>query len=250
VNRLGPERPEKGRAKTSPAYAPLTYVTFLFLVLYALPIPGYGHTVRQEQPKEPLGSLSGVGEVYVNEAPAPADATIFAGDRVRTGETGTAIFTIGGKGTLKISPQSQVLFSGNYQFTAELEAGTVILNSIYGPSGVVLRIGNFVVVSSSRQLSATSRIDRAKDGSFIVSCLDGGVGVLTLEAKSGEFLQAGQSLTISAGSELLPSSPSAKAPSNVHPGWILLGLAGAGAAGAAAALTHGGGRQSISPSTP
>jgi len=250
VNPLGPERAKKSLAKISPGYAALRGRTLLVLVLYVLPIPSYGGTVRQDQPREPLGSLSSVGEVYVNEAPAPADSTIFAGDRVRTGATGTATFTMSEKGTLKIAAQGQVLFSGNYQFTAELEAGTVILHSVYGPSGVVLRIGNFVVVSSSRQLSATSKIDRAQDGSFLVSCLDGGVGVLTLEAKSGEFLQAGQSLTISARAELLPLPPNAKAPGKSHPGWVLLGLAGAGAAGAAAALNHGGGKQSISPSTP
>jgi hypothetical protein len=156
-----------------------------------------------------------------------------------------------GKGTLKITPQSQVLFAGSYLFTAELEAGTVVLSSISGPNGVTLRIGNFVIVSSIRQQSATSKTDRTPDGSFRVSCLDGSVGVLTLDGKAGQFLQANQSLGISAKNEILPFSSAAKQPAQAfHSGWLYLGLGGAAAAAAAATLGHGGGRQSVSPSTP
>jgi hypothetical protein len=67
--------------------------------------------------------------------------------------------------------------------------------------------------------------------------LDGKIGVLTVEGKSGQLLQAGQSLTVAAKSELLASSPAPKSKAKFHTRWILLGLAGAGAA-AAAALAH------------
>jgi hypothetical protein len=221
------------------------------LLLSPFPAQSQGQVVSQEQQKESLGSLSSVGEIYVNDSPSPVESTIFSGDRLRTGETGTATFTMSGKGTLKITPLSQVVFAGSYLFTAELQAGTVILSAISGPSGVTLRIGNFVVVSSIRQQSATSKIERTPDGSFRVSCLDGSVGVLTLDGKSGLFLQAGQSLSISPRNELLPFSSAAKQPAQgFHSGWLLLGLAGAGAAAAAATLGHGGGKQSVSPSTP
>src|SRR5258706_15218814 len=125
--------------------------------------------------------------------PAPGESTIFSGDRIRTAMTGAATFAMSGKGTLKISPQSQVLFSGNYQFAAELEAGTIVLNTIAGPNGLTLRIGNYVVVSYSRKQSATLQITRAPDGSVAGSFLDGTAGVLTLEGKGGPVLQAGQS---------------------------------------------------------
>ena len=244
------ERREKRRAKNSAVAVALINLNLLLLLLYAIPSPSYGRTARQEQPKEPLGSLTSVGEVYVNDSPAAAELTIFPDDRIRTGENSTATFTMSEKGSLKISPQSQVVFSGSYQFTAELEAGTVALNSIAGPNGVVLRIGNYVVISSVRQLSATSKITRTPDGSFQVSCLDGTVGVLTLEGKSGLFMQASQSVNVSLKTGLTPFAAGVKPAGNLNTGWLLLGLAGAGAAGAAAALGHSGSGQSISPSVP
>jgi hypothetical protein len=230
----------------------LGLVELVLLLLFPFPAQSYAQGASHAQQKESLGSLSSIGEVYVNDSPAPVESTIFAGDRLRTGETGTATFTMSGKGTLKITPQSQVLFAGSYLFTAELEAGTVVLSSISGPNGVTLRIGNFVIVSSIRQQSATSKTDRTMDGSFRVSCLDGSVGVLTLDGKAGQFLQAGQSLSISAKNEMSPfSSAAARQPAQaLHSGWLYLGLGGAAAAAAAATLGHGGGRQSVSPSTP
>jgi hypothetical protein len=229
-------------------------VSLCFLCLFVLlqfPKSGYAHAVSQEQQKESLGSLSSIGEVYVNDTAAPVESTIFSGDRLRTGETGTATFTISGKGTVKISPRSEMVFPGNYQFTAELKSGTVVLNSISGPSGITLRVGNFVLVSSIRQQSATIRIEGAANGSFVISCLDGSVGVLTVEGKSGQFLQAGQSLRISAGEVLSLASPATNPKGAAfHSGWLYLGLGGAGAAAAAAGLARGGGKQPVSPSGP
>lgn len=242
-------RRKKGKTRIGSFIAPLCLLDLFLLLLFST--SGYARGGSQEQKKESLGSLSSVGEVYVNDSAAPVESTIFSGDRLRTGETGTATFTVSGRGTLKILPRSEVLFPGNYQFTAELKNGTVVLNSISGPSGITLRVGNFVLVSSIRQQSTTTKIEGASNGSFSVSCLDGSVGVLTVEGKSGQFLPAGQSLRISAGAVLSSASPYTNAAGHTfHSGWLLLGLGGAGAAVAAAELTHGGGKQSVSPSVP
>jgi hypothetical protein len=223
---------------------------YLFILLQ-LSGSGYAQAAAQEQQKETLGSLSGIGEVYVNSSAAPVESTIFAGDRVRTGDSGTATFTVSGKGTLKIFPRSEVVFPGSYQFTAELKSGAVVLNSISGPSGITLRVENVVLVSSVRQQSASARVEGGANGTFLVSCLDGSVGVLTMESKSGQFLSAGQSLRISGGEALSFVSPAKNATvPNFHSGWLYLGLGGAAAAAAAAGLGHGGGRQSVSPSGP
>jgi hypothetical protein len=238
---------EKAKRRSGGLIAPLRLL-YLF-VLLQIPASGYAQAVPPEQHRESLGSLTSIGEVYVNDSVAPVESTIFPEDKVRTGETGTATFTVSGKGTLKISSRSEVVFPGNYQFTAELKNGTVVLNSISGPSGITLRVANFVLVSSIRQQSAGTRIEGSANGSFFVSCLDGSVGVLTVEGKSGQFLQAGQSLRISAGAVLSSASPYTNTTGhNFHSGFLFLGLGGAGAA--AAALGHGGGRQSISPSKP
>lgn len=253
VNLLRLTRCDRQLWQTSPTTAsPMSFVLSLFL-LCAVSLPTLAQAPPQSQPsqkKEPLGALTSAGETYVNDSPASGESTIFARDQVRTGQTGIATFTVSGKGTLKISPESRVVFGGGYDYVAELEAGTVTLSSIAGPNGVVLRVGNFVVVSSIRQPSATSRVTRAADGSFQVACLDGSVGVLTLESKSGQFLPAGQSLTASANAQLLPAVPSAISGRTFHPSWLLLGAGGAAAAGALAALGHGSSKQSISPSTP
>jgi len=244
MNPLTNKHREGHRARTSAIAATL------LLISSTLPTPGYAHVAQQEQSKEPLGSLSGVGDVYLNDSPALA-ASILPGDRVRTGTSGTATFAVNGKGTLRILPRSQVAFSGSDQFTAELQAGTVVSNAMAGADGVILRIGNYVVVSSIREQPATFRITRAQDGSFLVSCLGGSLGVLALEGKFGQFLQGGQSLTVSEKQDVSPASASVKRKSNFATRWLLIGLAGAGTAAAVAAkLAHGGGNQTVTLSAP
>ena len=222
-----------------------------FLVSILLSTSGHARAQSQTQQKESLGSLSSVGEVFVNDSPAPVESTIFTGDRLRTGETGTATFTVSGKGTLKILPRSEVVFPGLYQFTAEWKSGTAVLSSIGGPTGLTVRVEDFVLVPSFREQSATTKVETVANGSVLISCLAGSVGVLTLDAKSGQFLQTSQSLSISAG-RLISSAPPAANPAVhvVHSGWLYLGLGGAAAAAAAAGLSRGGGKQSISPSQP
>jgi hypothetical protein len=251
MNTFALDNREQRRPKSPATAFALIHLNIFFLLLYALPVPSYARGSQQEQSRVPLGSLTGVGEVYLNDSLATGASTIFSGDNIRTGETGTATFEMGGKGSLKISPQSQVVFSGNYQFTAELGAGTIILNTFSGPNGLTLRIGNYVVVSYSRKQPATLKVTRTRNGSVQVSCLDGTAGVLTLEGQVGQLLQAGQAMNVSASSYLSSNTPVGRTSSgSFHKGWLLLGLAGAGAAAASALLMHGGAAQSISPSGP
>lgn len=235
-------------------------------------VPGSSQVASQDQPHAPekernpvLGSLSTAGEVYVNDSPAVPESTIFAGDQVRTGPTGAATFAISGIATLKVLPQSKVVFSGNNQFTAELEAGTVVLSTVAGRSGIFLRMGDFVLVPSfPREQSTTSKAERAADGSFAISCLDGSVGVLTLKDRSGEFLHSGQSLHVSSstlstgevdpvfGSRDVPKGYAPKAALvRTSPGKVALGIAGAGGvAYLLDRLIQGRSSPAVSPSTP
>ena len=220
-------------------------VSLFLALLGVLSIPASARTSPQEQSREKLGALTSLGEVYVNDLPTSVTSNISSGDRIRTGESGQATLAVAGKGTLTIPPFSQVVVSGNDQYTAALEKGTVLLNSVPGSDGLIVRIGNYAVVPSVRSISTASRVTKALDGSFLVYCLDGEIGVLTVEGKSGKLLQAGQSLSLSAKSELLASSSTPKSKGHSHTRWILLGLAGAGAAGAVAALAHRGGNQTV-----
>src|SRR5438477_7663458 len=121
----------------------------LVALLLLFPALTRARALPQEQEREPLGSLTNIGEVYVNDSPAPVEITIFSGDRVRVGVNGSATFNMSGKGSLKLSPRSQVLFAGKYEYTAELEAGAVVMNSISGPNGCRRRVGNGVLVGST-----------------------------------------------------------------------------------------------------
>jgi len=168
-----------------------------------------------------------------------------------------------GKGSLKLSPRSQALFAGKYEYTVELEAGAVVMNSISGPNGLTLRIGNDVLVPSTKEHLALASIDRAPDGSYLVTCSDGAIGVLNLQGTAGQFLQVGQAVSVAPNGELFPvmrqdvtpvssakSASAARKSRGSFTGWGYLGLAAGGAAGAAAALAHGGGKQSVSPAGP
>src|SRR5258708_39058263 len=92
----------------------------------------------------------------------------------------------------------------------------------------------------------------AANGFCLVSGLDGRVGVLTVDAKSGQFLQAGQSLNISAGQTLssVSGATNATAAHSFHSNWLYLGLGGAAAAALAAGLGRGGGKESTMPPGP
>src|SRR5437879_4662695 len=242
-----PTPQEKRRTNVLAILLGLVALGSLLLVLSLT--ASYSRVSAQERQKEPLGSLSSTGEVYVNNSPAPAESTIFAGDTLRTGETGTATFTVSGKGDLKVSRQSQLVFSDGAQYAAELNAGTIVLDSSSGPTGVTLRAGGFVVVPAVRDQVTSARIDGATNGSFRISSLDGAVALILLDGTSGQILQVGQSVSVSPRGEL--ASPAQVQPVS-HTRWILFGLAvaGATAAGGAAAAGPGGGKQCVSPASP
>lgn len=225
-------------------------VSLFLALLCVVSIPAWALTSQQEPSREKLGTLRSVGEVYVNDLPISVVFTVSSGDKIRTGESGEATLAVVGKGTLNVPPLSQVVLSGNDQYTAELEKGTALLNSVPGSDGLIVRIGNYVVVPSVRSIATALRVTKAQDGSFLVYCLDGKIGVLTVEGESGQLLQAGQSLTVSAKSELLTSAHALKSKGHSHTRWILLGLAGAAGAGAAAALAHRGGNQTVTVAVP
>jgi ferric-dicitrate binding protein FerR (iron transport regulator) len=232
----------------------------------------FGRTLPQApqaQDKQPLGSLSPVGDVSVNGMAVNAETTVFSGDSVRTAMNGTATFTMSGKGSIKLSPQTQVTFSGTPDYLAELNAGAVVMNSFAGSTDVTLKLGNYVVGPVIQVEQSASKVQRMPDGSYVVSCLDGSVGLVPLEGATGSVLQAGQSVPISAQGQLgavvatsalpAPSAPpsapttppTAPAVSHSNRNWILLGLAGAAGGGVGITLaTRGSGSKAVSPASP
>lgn len=213
-------------------------------LVLVLPLSCAGASTQEPQ-KAPIGSLTSTGEVYVNNTPAPGESTIFAGDTLRTGE-GSATFTMSGRGDLKISRQTQLVFSDGSRYSAELKSGTVILDSSNGPSGVTLLAGGYVIVPAVHDQTTSAKIEGPIKGSFRVSSLNGTVAIVDMQGNSGQVLQSGESVSVS------PQGVSASSAAAGHQKrWILLGVAGGGAvAGIAAAAAHGGGKPSVSPSSP
>lgn len=211
---------------------------------------------RQQQ-KQPLGSLSTVGNVYVNGSLAPSESTIFSGDAVLTGDTGVATFTMSGKGSFKLSPQTHVVFATESTYFAELTSGTVVMTTFAGATEIGLKTGNYVVSPMVETQQSSSRIEKIADGSFAVACLDGSVGVIPIGGVSGQVLGAGQTVEISAEGILgaphetstqPPAQPSAK--TSNHKKWIVYGIAGGGAAGVVAAVAARGSHgPPVSPSS-
>ena len=227
----------------------LTLLLVFELILY--PALVQARPVSQDQQRQPLGSLTSLGDLYVNDAHPPGESTIFSGDTLRTSQNGSATFTTSGKGSLKVSPESQVAFPGNPQYVAELKSGSVVMTSVSGPAGISLRAGNYSLVAPTQGEESTAKVEKAPDGSFLISCLQGSLGIIALQGGGGLLLESNQSVRISAQGELAaveqqPATPPAPAnPSSVqkksNAGWIILAVAGgAGAAGAAAGLGHGG----------
>ncbi len=228
------------------------------------------NTGRQTQSPQAVGSLSSAGSVFVNGAAAPADATIFVGDTVKTNATGTAAFSISGKGSFKLGPNSEISFQSDPRYSGELKAGMVVMNSFGGATDISVRAGNYVIAPVIQAQLSASKIERHPDGSFTILCLEGSVGLIPLEGATGRVLQVGESLKILSSGELdqaqappTPETPTAAAtppaeqPSPVHPNnskrneYILLGLAGAAGVGIAAGLAGAGhGSSSVSPSAP
>jgi hypothetical protein len=232
---------------------PFTKKPALLLPFLLLAASARGQVASPDQ-RQSLGSLNSSGEVFVNESRAPSEVTIFPGDAVRTGETGTAILTTSGNNSFQISRQSQVVFAGDPHYFAELESGGISVKSLEGTSGAVVRAGNFAVVPTNRNERTTATIEKLADGSFVVTCSAGNVGVIPLQQAPGLFLQPGQSARISPKGELAamdkPLSAGTQSAGRRHL-WIYLGLAGGGiAAGTAAAVVLTENHAPISPVAP
>ena len=252
-------------------------------LLGALPLMAGAPRAARKAQNQALGSVTTVGPVTVNGVPAPADLTIFPGDTLKTADLGSAAFSISGKGSFKLLSNSEIVFPPDPRYTAELKAGSVVMNSFNGATDVSLRVGNYVVAPVIQAQQSTSQVVRHADGSFTVTCLEGSVGLIPLEGATGRVLQSGESVNILPSGELdiakvpgaaptqtptpetTPSPaeqvstkqppPEAPVPAVQHKDktkqYILIGVVAGGAVGIAAGVAGAGhGKSAVSPSVP
>jgi hypothetical protein len=233
----------------------LVFAVALAFPSLLLATPAAGQGASPDAQRESLGSLNSAGEVYVNETKAPTELTIFSGDAVRTGPTGTAMLTTSTGNSFQIPAQSQVVFAGDPRYFAELKAGTISVKAL---GGAAVLAGNSAVVPTNRTERTTLTIQKTADGSFIVTCSAGNVGILPMNQAPGLFLQAGQTARISAAGVLSAdqtpvrsSGPSAtQSAGRSRTTWIYVGMAAAGAGAAAGIALAVSGHSPVSPSAP
>ena len=171
-------------------------------LLCALPLMAGAPRAARKAQNQALGSMTTAGPVLINGVPAPADLTIFPGDTLKTSDTGSAAFSISGKGSFKILSNSEMVFPPDPRYSAELKAGSVVMNSFNGATDVSLRVGNYVVAPVIESQQSTSQVVRHADGSFAITCLEGSVGLIPLEGATGRVLQSGESVNILPSGEL------------------------------------------------
>lgn len=246
-----PARPAAARNRGKIPGQRITFLVALLPLSLLFSVAARGQASTPDPQKQSLGSLTNTGDVFVNEAKAPSEVTLYAGDVVRTGDTGSAILTTSGGNSFEISRQSVMDFTGEARYLAELKAGSASVKSAGGPAGAVLRAGNFVVVPTNRNERTVVTVTKMADGSYLLTCTAGNTGIVPLQQGQGLFLQAGQSARISGQGELaaVETPPPGPAPAGKRSKtWIYVGLAGAGAAaGVGAAIAT---RQPVSPAAP
>jgi hypothetical protein len=234
---------------------PRRVVLALPLLLLSFVTLGYGQAVATQSQRASLGSLDSVGEVYVNETRAPSELTIVTGDTLRTGETGSAVLTTTGRGSFQITAQSEVVFAGDARYFAELKSGNITMKSSGGAALAAVRAANFAIVQTNRDELTVATVSKLVDGSFLVTCSAGNLGIIPMQERPGVFLQAGQSarispVTDSVGLEKAPEGPVSPSGKSHHL-WIFVALAGGGiAVGTAVALAHGSSHPTVSPTSP
>src|SRR6202047_489484 len=171
-------------------------------LLTALPLMAGAPRAARKAQNQALGSVTTVGPVTINGVPAPADLTLFPGDTLKTADLGSAAFSISGQGSSKLLSSSEMVFPADPRYSAELKAGSVVMNSFNGATDISLRVGNYVVAPVIQAQQSTSQVVRHADGSFTVTCLEGSVGLIPLEGATGRVLQSGESVNILSSGEL------------------------------------------------
>lgn len=225
-----------------------------FALLFAFGITAGASTMRQQSQPKALGSLSVAGGVTINGSPAQPTQTIFAGDTVVTTNTGTATFTVGGQGSFKIAPLSQVSFSNVPRYVIELKQGTVVMDTFTQSPDLALRVGDYIVMADPTAAQTSIIIKAESSGSGVITCASGGAHIVAIQGDTSLSLQPGQSTSISSQEQTVAATatPAPNSSSGKKHKWLLFGLAGGGAAAAAGAAiaASGGGGHAVSPSHP
>jgi hypothetical protein len=213
-----------------------------------------------------LGSIQATGEIYLNGMRAAGEQTLFAGDTVRTGADGVAALTLPGVGILNMGPQTEISF-GTGRYLATLKQGTIGVRSFQSVENLDIQFGKIVMYLPSFEPEAAGTVTVGADGTALVECRAGSVGLTAIEGTEAVSLHPGESEEISADGKFrkveavappapastgqAPAPPQAAGKRRSRSGYIILGVVVAGGGvGAALALSHKASGQAVSTSVP
>jgi hypothetical protein len=215
-----------------------------------------------------IGSVQIQGSVLLNGTAGVTGATVFAGDSVRTGADGSALVNLPGRGSMVVAPNSDITFPNiaiGSHFVA-LHKGKIAFRILPEASETTAEFGKLVLRPVIGQ-GVEFDIEIAGDGSAIIRCTSGSVGIIEIQGANSTFLNAGQSAKISENgvAEIIPpssgtSEASSQTPGNTHPTatpggkshatTIILVLAAVGVSAAVAVLVVERSKSPVSPSAP
>lgn len=188
-------------------------IAVFFVVLLVVSVaPTPAQTIDHKE----IGSIQMQGSVFLNGTAGATGATVFTGDSLRTGPDGSALVNMPGRGSIVLAANSEVTFpaAGTGSHLAVLHSGKIAFRLLPEASETTAEFGKLVLRPVIGQ-GVEYEIEIAADGSAIVRCLNGALGIIEIEGTNSTFLSAGQSAKISSTgvAELIPS-PSATPPPN------------------------------------
>ncbi len=232
------------------------------LLFVNLPVPA------QTTDSKGIGVLQVQGSVSLGGTSAATGATIYAGDSIRTGLNGTALVNLTGRGSIVMAPNSDLTFPpvslGSH--SVALHHGKFALHILPEGSGTTAELGKLVLRPLIGQ-GVDYEVEIEADGSAVVHCISGTVGIIEVEGANSTFLNSGDSAEISASgvTERIPASatplPNSSAPNTPqstprspsgksNAGWIILAASGGGIAALVAVIAIEHKTTPVSPSAP
>jgi hypothetical protein len=213
-----------------------------------------------------IGVVQVQGSVSLDGTTAATGATIFPGDSIQTGPDGSVLVNMPGRGSLVIAANSSIIFPPVTQGShlVALQRGKFALHILSEAAGTTAEFGKFVLRPIIGQ-GAEYDVEIAPDGSALVRCFTGTIGIIEAQGANSTFLNAGQSAQISAtgsverigaagapppNSTPPPSSTSPSGKSKSYVGWIILAAAAGGVAAVVAVVVSEHKPATVSPSSP
>lgn len=145
-----------------------------------------------------LGGLTASGNVWTNQVALPSGSSVYAGDRIETGASGTAVLGMG-EGRVEIRPESSVTLRGD---SLDLHRGAA------GSSGTAIVLGDTAISAEGAEA----------DSWFVVSETDGEVLVAAYRGDAMIRERDGRRTLVPAGSFVMAAaSPQGQQDANPTP---------------------------------